>query len=110
VVELEVLRANEQTASTEADRPDHSDAGDGDAIRCRVKSLDGTSLLVDAVQTDDEGRLRLATKLLKTLKTEMVPRRWHRRPVRLGPDALRPAMSPDGNAIQGRVFDVPMRL
>ncbi len=31
-VELEVFGANEQIASTEADCPDHSDAGDGDAI------------------------------------------------------------------------------
>lgn len=71
-VESEVFGANEQIAATEADCPDDSDAGDGDAIRCRVESSDGTSLLVDAVQTDDEGRLRLATRLLKTRETEMV--------------------------------------
>ncbi len=70
-VEGEISYASEQF-DTEADCPDHSDAGDGDAIRCRVESLDGTSLLVDAVQTDDEGRLRLTTRLLETRKTEMV--------------------------------------
>ena len=70
-VEGEVFGVTEQFGITEADCPDDSDAGDGDAIRCRVESLDGTSFLVDAVQTDDEGRLRLTTRLLKTRTTEM---------------------------------------
>ncbi len=46
------------------------EADGGDRLRCTAEATDGTSLTVNALQTDDEGRVMLATRLLKTRAVE----------------------------------------
>lgn len=66
LLELEIQSVNEQFGT----RVRCPEADGGDRLRCTAEAADGTSLTVNALQTDDEGRVKLTTKLLETRAVE----------------------------------------
>lgn len=70
------IQAVNEQFGTKAQCPDDVDADKGDRLQCTATAADGTSVTVGVVQTDDEGRVRVSTKLLKTRNVEM--RLWDR--------------------------------
>ncbi len=65
-LESEIHSVNEQLGT----RVRCPEADGGDRLRCTAEATDGTSLTVNALQTDDEGRVKLTTRLLRTRAVE----------------------------------------